>query len=66
MKKRRLKKWVKILITIVMGVLMVVAYSSAIKSGAKAMNGGLDTIKCVCIWIFLFTVPFGINEMWGE
>ena len=66
MKKRRLRKWVKILITIIVGVLMIVAYSSAIKSGAKATNSGIETLKCVVIWIFLFTVPFGISGMWGE
>lgn len=60
MKKRRLRKWVKILLTIMTLVLSVIIYVLTAKFGAKAQESIIALVCIVCAWIWLILGQFGV------
>lgn len=60
MKKRRLRKWVKILLTIMTLVLSIIIYVLMAKFGAKAQESIIALVSIVCAWIWLILGQFGV------
>lgn len=58
MKKRRIRKWVKILLTIITIISSVMIYILTAKFSTKATDGILYTTPIVLAWIWLFFGQF--------
>lgn len=60
MKKRRLKKWVKIVLIIMIILLDLVIYQKSGKFGALAQSSTIYLVLCVSCWIWLLLGQFGV------
>ena len=60
MKKRRLRKWVKILLTIMTLVLSIIIYVLMAKFGEKAQESIIALVGIICAWIWLILGQFGV------
>lgn len=58
MKKRKLKKWVKILITFLIIIFSVIIYSQAIRLGKLVMINQLYLIRTILAWFWLLMGQF--------
>ena len=59
MKKRRLKKWVKYLLTAIVIIISIIIYALMAKFGVKAENNIIILIGVLCGWIWLILGQFG-------
>lgn len=59
MKKRRLKKWVKYLLTAIVIIISIIIYALMAKFGAKSENSIIILIGVLCGWIWLILGQFG-------
>lgn len=62
MKRRRLKKWVKIILIIMIILVSTLIYQKTGKLGELAQNSTIYLGLCLSAWIWLFLGQFGV--MW--
>ena len=60
MKKRKLRKWVKILLTIMILIFSIIIYILMAKFGAKVQESIISLVGIVCAWIWLILGQFGV------
>lgn len=60
MKRRRIRKWVKILLTSITIISSVIIYILTAEFGAKAQTSILYTIATLSAWIWLFLGQFTV------
>ena len=60
MKKSKLKKWVKVVLTIILVIICVIVFKHAGVSGALAQTNKNYVSVCFLEWIYLFIVQFMI------
>ena len=60
MKNRRLKRWVKYLLTIMVFTFSIIIYVLMAKFGVKAQESIIALVGIVCAWIWLILGQFGV------
>lgn len=65
MKKYKLKKWVKVVLSVIVFLLSVVIYKDTGSAGALAQNNNLWLSICILEWSYLFFIQFLLyKEIW--
>lgn len=60
----RLKKWVKVALTMILVISAIMMYSKVGTWGALAQNNNLYETLTLCGWIWLIAQPFMIGSVW--
>lgn len=67
MKKRKLKKWVKVLMTISVMMFSAGIYSKTNELGIMAQNNDFYAVVCIICWAWLIVGQIALIEyIWGE
>ena len=60
----RLKKWIKVTLTILLVISAIMMYSKVGTWGALAQNSRLYESLTLCGWFWIFAQPFMIGSIW--
>lgn len=65
MKKRKLKKWVKVILTMLIVILSLIIYSKVGELGILAQNNDFYLLVCAMCWVWLMAGQFTTyNLIW--
>lgn len=63
----RLKKWVKVLLTIITITLSIVVYINSQELGVAAQKSNINLVLCLSSWTWLFLGQFiALNIIWNK
>lgn len=65
MKKRRLRKWVKVVLSIILLVVGVLVYKHAVHIGGVVKASDFNATVCILDWFYLLVIQFlFLNAIW--
>lgn len=63
----KLRRWVKVALTILVGIVSIYIYSKVGEYGKLAQNENIYLFACVMSWLWLFVIQFVVLAgLWGE